>query len=123
MANFVDIKSLSFIDLIRSQLFHCSIDSHLTATIYFFCFAGERARTRSPDMRKSNRTAWGRVKDIIHTRKDSLKVKNKRSNSAGDMLPDAAGFEDYSLCYDSPNSSASQVGCFRKLFTNGAISL
>ena len=74
-------------------------------------------------MRKSNRTAWGRVKDIIHTRKDSLKVKNKRSNSAGDMLPDAAGFEDYSLCYDSPNSSASQVGCFRKLFTYGAISL
>ena len=36
VANFADIKSLSFIDLIRSQLFHCSIDSHLTATIYFF---------------------------------------------------------------------------------------
>ena len=37
----------------------------------------------------SHRSAWGRVKDIIHTRKDSLKRKNKRSNSAGDMLPDA----------------------------------
>lgn len=46
----------------------------------------------------SHRSAWGRVKDIIHTRKDSLKRKNKRSNSAGDMLPDAStmdGLYDY----------------------------
>jgi hypothetical protein len=44
--------------------------------------------------RKLHKSAWGRVKDIIHTRKDSLKRKNKRSHSAGDALPDSASYSD-----------------------------
>lgn len=48
---------------------------------------------------KSSRTAWGRVKDIIHTRKDSLKRKNKRSNSAGDSLPDGTASDGEFFCF------------------------
>lgn len=34
--------------------------------------------------KKSHRSAWGRVKDIIHTRKDSIKKKPKRGKSGLD---------------------------------------
>ncbi len=63
-------------------------------------------------MRKTQhtgRTAWGRVKDIIHTRKDSLKRKNKRSNSTGDALPSANNYEDYGVDYDMSDGASSQV--------------
>ncbi len=62
-------------------------------------------------MRKTHtgRTAWGRVKDIIHTRKDSLKKKNKRSNSTGDALPSANNYEDYGMDYDMSDGASSQV--------------
>ena len=46
--------------------------------------------TRPRDKVRSTRSAWGRVKDIIHTRKDSLKRRNRRSHSAGDALPDGS---------------------------------
>ncbi len=54
---------------------------------------------KSTESRKA-RSAWGRVKEIIHTRKDSLKLKNKRSNSAGDALPDGSVSDGEVFQYD-----------------------
>ena len=81
--------------------------------------ASSRVTTpKTPESRKSHKSAWGRVKDIIHTRKDSLKRKNKRSNSAGDMLPDATTVEGF---YDYCSKSDAEDMCDER-FDGGDIS-
>ncbi|RUS90578.1 hypothetical protein EGW08_001666 [Elysia chlorotica] len=71
-------------------------------------FSGD-SRAHSQKATKGYRTAWGRVKDIIHTRKDSVKRRPKKQRSGGTESEETSEV-DYEGLYLEEQSRSSSFG-------------
>ena len=63
----------------------------------------DRSETREGRYSQSRRTAWGRVKDIIHTRRDSIKKRSKKDTDRPDVQSDSEA--DKVIIYDDFDSA------------------
>lgn len=68
-------------------------------------FSGD-SRPHGSHKTKSYRTAWGRVKDIIHTRKDSAKRKTKKQRSGGTESEETSEIDIEGLYMEEQSSSS-----------------